>query len=90
MNNFDALISIGETMFSRLTKTSRSRSQKGRKMNLMNICFSNSTSLITAIITFGDVFTANINGSVISEVFIQYLKELDCFLIRKIGVLLSN
>ena len=90
MNNFDALINIDETMFSRLTKTSRSWSQKGREMNLMNICFSNSTSLITAITTFGDVFTANINGSVTSEVFIQYLKELECFLIRKIGVLLSN
>ena len=90
MNNFDALINIDETMFSRLTKTSRSWSQKGSVMNLMNICFSNSTSLITTIITFGDVFTVNINGFVISEVFIQYLKELDCFLIRKIGILLSN
>ena len=36
MNNFDALINKDETMFSRLTKTSRSWSQKGREMNLMN------------------------------------------------------
>ena len=79
MNNFDALIKIDETMFSKLTKTCRSWSQKGREINLMNISFSNSTSLITAITIFGDVFTTNINGFVTSEVFIQNLKELDFF-----------
>ena len=59
MNSFDALINIDEASFSRLTKATRCWSTKGKEAIIENICFSNSTSLITAITTFGDVFAAS-------------------------------
>ena len=62
MNSFDALINIDEASFSRLTKTNRCWSTKGNETIIENICFSNSTSLITAITTFGDVFAASTTG----------------------------
>ena len=56
----------------------------------MNKCFSNSTYLLTAIITFRDVLAFNINDSVTSKVFIEYMRELDSFLIINNWVLISN
>ena len=83
LNNYDALINIDETILSRSTKQTRSWSSKGEETNLMNISFSNSTSLITAITSFDDVFDANIWGSVRSERFVEYLDQLADFLERK-------
>ena len=47
-------------------------------------------SLITGITTFGDVFSVGINGSITSQIFIEYLNNLDSFLQGKVGVFLSN
>ena len=90
LNNYETLINIDETIFSRSTKQTRSWSFKSEETNLMNICFSNSTSLITAITSFGDVFAANIWGSVRSERFVEYLNQLADFLGKKNGVWLKN
>ena len=90
LHSYDALINIDETIFSRSTKTTRSWSLKGKEANLMNLWFSNSTSLITSITTLGDVFAANICGSITSERFVEYLEQLSNFLLAKTGVLLKN
>ena len=65
INDYDALISVDELTFSRLTKTTRRWSEIGKETKLANIWFSNSISLITGITTFGDVFSVGINGSII-------------------------
>ena len=90
INDYDALINVDESTFSRLTKTTRSWSEIGKETKLANIWFSNSMSLITGITTFGDVFSVGINGSITSQIFIEYLNNLDSFLQRKVGVFLSN
>ena len=74
--NYDFLVNIDETMFSRTTKANRSLSNTGIEKNLMNICFSNSTSLMAAIISFGDVLSAEIQGGVTGKHFIKFLEEL--------------
>ena len=51
----------------------------------MNIWFTNSTSLMTAITSFGDAFSAEIQGSVISKLFIEFLDELKRFIKDKLG-----
>ena len=62
--NYNFLVNIDETMFSRTTKANRILSNTGIKKNLMNICVSNSTSLMAAIISFGDVLSVEIQGGV--------------------------
>ena len=79
MNSFDALINIDEASFSRFTKATRCWSAKGKEAIVENICFSNFTSLITAITTFGDVFAASIVGWVNILTFMKYLDVLEDF-----------
>ena len=64
IQKYDVLINIDEAMFSRSTKASRSWSIKGQETKLMNICFSNSTSLIAAITSLGDAFSVDTTGSI--------------------------
>ena len=86
INDYDLLINIDETMFTRTTMASRSWSVKGKENNLMNICFSNSTSLMTAITSFGDVLSAETRGSVTSKHFIKFLVKLKSFIYDTIGL----
>ena len=90
MNDYDALINIDKTSFSRLTMATRSWSQKGKETKLNNIWFSASISLITGITTFGDVFASSIKWPVTSKSIIEYLSNLDNFLRRKTNTTLSN
>ena len=90
INDYEALINVDDSTFSRLTKTIRSWSEIGKETKLANIWFSNSMLLITGITTFGDVFFVGINGSITSQIFIEYLNNLDSFPQRKVGVFLSN
>ena len=86
INDYDLLINIDETMFTRTTMASRSWSVKVKENNLMNICFSNSTSLMTAITSFGDVLSAETRGSVTSKHFIKFLEKLKSFIYDTIGL----
>ena len=56
IQKYDVLINIEEVMFFRSTKASRSWSIKRQETKLMNICLTNSTSLIIAITSLIDVF----------------------------------
>ena len=51
--SYEVLINIDETTFSRDTKITHSWLPKGRDSELMNIWYSNSTSLITSITSLG-------------------------------------
>ena len=90
MNRFDVLINIDEAMFSRSTKASYSWSKKGKESTLMNIWFSNSTSLITAITSNGDVFAVDTNGSITSKILIKFIDELEIFLMEKAKISISS
>ena len=90
IKNYDILINIDESMFSRTTKANYSWSEKGKESKLMNIWFSNSTSLITVITSFGDTLSANINGSVTNTILIKFLQELQIFLTSKIQTQIRN
>ena len=65
--------------------TSHSWSLKGEDAKLMNIWFTNSTSLMTAITSFGDAFSSEIQGSVTSKLFIEFLDELKRFIKDRLG-----
>lgn len=52
----------------------------------MNIRFSNSASLIITITSLGDLFTADTSGSVHNKLIIQFLEELERFMIENIGI----
>ena len=73
-------------MFSRQTKATRWCSSRGKETNLMNIWFSNSVSLITAITNLGDAFSASIYGSTTSKIFIEFIKEFGKFLLDRNGL----
>ena len=59
-------------------------------IGIENIYFSNSTSLITAITTFGDVFAASTTDWVNSLTFMKYLDALEDFLLAKAGLQLPK
>ena len=50
INNFSVLINIDETLFSRATKSVYSWLEKGKEWTISNIWWSNSISLLTAIL----------------------------------------
>ena len=80
INNYDISINIDEAMFSQTTKFSHSWLLKGKEIRLKNIWFSNSTSLMAAITSYGDTFSAETQGSVTSKIFVQFLDELKWFI----------
>ena len=77
---FDLLINIDESSFTWFTKKNFSWIPKGRKQIIKNICFRNSCSLITAILTTGGVLAAKSTGWINSSIFIDFLKELVKFI----------
>ena len=79
-------MNIDEAMFSRSTKATYSWSLKGKESKLMNIWFSNSASLITAITSLGDVFAAEPADLFNKKLIIQVLEELERFMIENIGI----
>ena len=78
--NYDILINIDETIFSQKTMFSHSWLLKGKEIRLKNIWFFNSTFLMAAITSYGDTFSAEIQGSIISKIFVQFLDELKWFI----------
>ena len=89
-DRFELLINIDETMFSRSTKASHSWSTKRKEWTLMNIWYSNSTSLITAITSNGDVFAADTNGSVTGKMLIKLIDEFEIFLWQNSKISISK
>ena len=79
LSQFDMLINIYETSFSRWTKLEYSWSRNGEMRELLNIGYTDSTSLITSITSSGKVLAANTKGPVNASLFIQYLLNLDKF-----------
>ena len=77
-------------MLSRSTKASHSWSTKGKEWTLMNIWYSNSTSLITAITSNGDVFAADTNRFVTGKMLIKFIDELEIFLRQNSKISISK
>ena len=97
LKNFELLINIDESSFSRLTKKNYSWIPKGKAQIIKNICFRNSCSLVTAITSSGSVIAAKPSGWVNSKLFIIFLKELIRFIKeteqveqQKVLILLDN
>ena len=76
IKSLDLLVNIDETVFSRSTKVTKSRSVKEKECTSKNICFYNSISLVTAITSLGDVLAADTLVSVTSKLIISFLEEL--------------
>ena len=88
--SYEVLINIDETTFSRDTKITHSWLPKGRDSELMNILYSNSTSLITSITSLGEVFAISTVGAVNSSMFIEFLSKLKLFVERKGSTYIEN
>ena len=80
LKNFELLINIDESSFSRLTKKNYSWIPKGKAQIIKNICFRNSCSLVTAITSSNRVIAAKSSGWVNSKLLIIFLKELIRFI----------
>ena len=80
LSDFEMVINVDESSFSRTTKLAHSWLKKGKPIKLNNIWYSSSTSLITAITSKGNAFAANTDGSVNSSIFLEFLKRLWWFI----------
>ena len=80
LSEFEMLINIDESSFSRTTKLTHSWLKNEKAWKLGNIWSSSSTSLITAIISRGNVFAANTKGSVNSSRFLEFMAKLRTFI----------
>ena len=80
LSDFEMLINIDESSFSRSTKIDNSWLKRGTDCALMNIWYSTSTSLITSITSAGEVFAVSTTGAVNSQMFIDFLKRLERFI----------
>ena len=80
LSQYEILINVDESSFSRTTKTMYSWSKRGEASELTNIGFNNSTSLITAISSTGKVFAVNTKGPVNSSLLLKFLKSLRRFI----------
>ena len=83
IRRFEMLINIDESSFSRLTKRDFSWIPKGKEQIIKSIWFRNSWSLVTAITTSGGVIAAKRNGTMSSDDFIDFLRELVRFIAEK-------
>ena len=90
LSQYEILINVDESSFSRTTKTMYSWSKRGEASELTNIGFNNSTSLITAISSTGKVFAVNTKGPVNSSLFLKFLKSLRRFIEEEWNVCLSK
>ena len=80
LSEFEMLINIDESSFSRTTKLAHSWLKKGKAWKLGNIWSSSSTFLITAITSRGNVFAANTKGSINSSMFLEFMAKLRTFI----------
>ena len=90
LSQYEILINVDESSFSRTTKTMYSWSKKCWATELNNIGFSNSTSLITAISSSGKVFAMNTSGSINSSLFLKFLKSLNRFIEEEWNIWLNK
>ena len=80
LSEFEMLINIDESSFSRTLKLTHSCLKKGKAWKLGNIWSSSSTSIITAFTSRGNVFAANTKGSVNSSMFLDFMAKLRIFI----------
>ena len=80
LSEFEMLINIDESSFSRTTKQTHSYLKKGKAWKLGNIWSSSSTSLITVITSKGNVFAANTKELVNSSMFLEFMAKLRTFI----------
>ena len=80
LSQYEVIINVDESFFSRHTKAIYSWSKKGKPTELNKIEFINSTSMITAISPKGKVFSMSTTGSVDSSLFLKFLKNLRRFI----------
>ena len=85
LDQFDMLVNVDESSFSRLTKKCYSWIPKGKQQIIKNIWFLNSWSLVTAITSTGSVMAAKSDKSVNSELFVNFMKELVMFIKEREG-----
>ena len=97
LKNFELLINIDESSFSRFTKKNYSWIPKGKAQVIKNICFRNSCSLVITITSSCSAIAAKSSGWVNSKLFIIFLKELIRFIKeieqveqQKVLILLDN
>ena len=80
IENFDVLINIDESSFTRLTKKDFSWIPKGREQIVKSITMRNSWSLVTAIFSTSSVIATKSSGSINSELFVDFLNVLAKFI----------
>ena len=86
INDYELLVNINEAMFSSSTKSTNNWSLKGKESKLKNIWFLNSDLLIISITSHGDVFAAETSRSVYNKLIIQFLEELEIFMIKNFEI----
>ena len=86
LDQFNVLINIDESSFSRLTKKNYSWIPKGKEQIIKNISFYNLWSLIAAITSTGCVVVAKSDKLVTSKHFIGFLEKLLEFIRVREGV----
>ena len=79
IKRFSLLINIDETLFSRSTKSDYSWLEKRKECTVRNICFSNSVSVIAAIMSPGIIYAPASNDTVNGYLFKKFLKKLKHF-----------
>ena len=84
INSFSVSIKIDETLFSRTTKSVYSWLEKGKEWTISNIWWSNSISLLTAILSTGTEYAASSSTSVKGKTFANFLKGLKNFIQKEI------
>jgi predicted PurR-regulated permease PerM len=84
LSNELELVNIDEASISNTTKLNYSWLRKGVDESIANIKFTKSISIISAITSSGTSFTAVINGTITSRLFLNYLEDLfDNLRVRK-------
>ena len=90
LSQYEVIINVDESSFSRHTKAIYSWSKKDKATELNNIGFINSTSLMTAISSEGKVFAMSTTGSVNSSLFQKFLKHLRQFIEKEWSIRLNK
>ena len=90
MKTSECLINIDETSFSRLMKNEYSWIRKGENETINNIWFSNSMSMISAITSEGSTISWWVNGSINSDIFSKFIRNLKEFMMKNMKLPLDK
>ena len=83
MKTSEYLINIDETSFTRLMKNEYSWIRIGENETINNIWFSSSMSMISAITSEGSTISWWVNGSINSDIFSKFIRNLKEFVMKK-------